>query len=289
MITPTTFLRLLAPADAEPLLHLTQRWGRFHWRVSPDDIATKLRTMPGVVAEDSVGLRGFLLFEPQVAGFGLIIGAGLRDSWSAEAYLNQILPAGETVARQHHLSALMHIGNARWLIQGLTARGFQIREWIMRFERSGVTPPPFIPQASYIRPATPADMPAILEVDRLTFGEVWHQLNLDFDNVFNKPYVLNVAQFQQQIVGYVWYESYHYHVHFTRLAVHPAYQGRGFGGELLQQAMLQVLAQGTKVLTVNTLTQNSRSRALYERFGFRYTNQRMPVLWKPLTTTAAHF
>ncbi|MCP3907878.1 MAG: GNAT family N-acetyltransferase, partial [Oceanicoccus sp.] len=42
------------------------------------------------------------------------------------------------------------------------------------------------------------------------------------------------------------------------------------------------LAGGVNLITLNTQENNHRSRALYERFGFVDTKQRIPVLWKDL-------
>ncbi|WP_366057784.1 GNAT family N-acetyltransferase [Oceanicoccus sp.] len=42
------------------------------------------------------------------------------------------------------------------------------------------------------------------------------------------------------------------------------------------------MAGGVNLITLNTQENNHRSRALYERFGFVDTKQRIPVLWKDL-------
>ncbi len=84
------------------------------------------------------------------------------------------------------------------------------------------------------------------------------------------------------MVAYEWCEIYKEHAHLTRLAVHPDYQGQGIGAQLLYQAITDALAAGANLMTLNTQENNRRSRALYERFGFVDTRQRIPVLWKDL-------
>jgi ribosomal-protein-alanine N-acetyltransferase len=70
--------------------------------------------------------------------------------------------------------------------------------------------------------------------------------------------------------------------HLTRLAVHPDYQGQGLGAQLLYRAITDALGRGCSLITLNTQENNYRSQALYQRFGFVYTRQRIPVLWKTL-------
>jgi ribosomal protein S18 acetylase RimI-like enzyme len=91
-----------------------------------------------------------------------------------------------------------------------------------------------------------------------------------------------VALVDNQIIAYEWCERHGQHAHLTRLAVHPDYQGRGIGAQLLYQAITDALARGANIITLNTQEHNYRSRALYERFGFVDTKKRMPVLWKDL-------
>ena len=66
------------------------------------------------------------------------------------------------------------------------------------------------------------------------------------------------------------------------LGVHPDYQGHGIGAQLLYQAIIDTLTRGVNLITLNTQENNYRSHALYKRFGFVQTDQRMPVLCKGL-------
>src|SRR6185295_4662645 len=111
---------------------------------------------------------------------------------------------------------------------------------------------------------------------------IWRKSVGNFNEALASADSFAVAELGGQIVGYEWYERYHKHAHLTRLAVHPAYQSRGIGTQLLHAAITDALANGVNMITLNTQEDNNRSRALYERFGFVYTQQRMPVLWKNL-------
>jgi ribosomal protein S18 acetylase RimI-like enzyme len=238
--------------------------------------------MPGFLAEDKGGLRGFIIMEPQRPYTALIIAAGLRDTWSVKPYLDLLLPEIEHVARLEQLPALAHIGNVAWLVDELLARGFKIHEWVLAFERHGVEPPPPAPTPAWIRSAHYTDLPAILALDGLAFNHIWRKSAGNFSEALANADSFALAEIDGQIVGYTWYERYNRHAHLTRLAVHPASQGRGIGAQLLHRAITDALSNGVNMITLNTQENNYRSRSLYERFGFVHTQQRMPVLWKDL-------
>ncbi len=126
------------------------------------------------------------------------------------------------------------------------------------------------------------DLPTLLTLDRLAFSHIWHKSFGNLSEALAKAASFAVALVDEQIVAYEWCEIYKEHAHLTRLAVHPDYQGHGIGAQLLYQAIIDALDEGADLITLNTQEENHRSRALYERFGFVDTKQRMPVLWKDL-------
>lgn len=256
---------------------------RVHIRLSPLELSAKIGTMPGFVVEDKAGLRGFMIVEPQHPHAALIMAAGLQDTWNVKPYLELLLPKVEQIARYEGLSALVHIGNGAWLTRGLWDYGFETREWILAFERFDENPPAKVAEPTTLRPAHYNDLGAILLLDTLAFDRVWRKSVGNFSEALANAELFIVAELDGQIVGYEWCEIYQRHAHLTRLAVHPHYQGRGIGSQLLYRAIIDALDKGVDLITLNTQENNQRSRLLYERFGFRYTKQRLPVLYKDLT------
>ncbi len=278
----STRVRLIAQIDIRNILRMVNSAWRVYLGVPLLDLEVKLKAMPGFLVEDRVGLRGFMIIEPQDHNVALLIAAGLRDTWGVRPYLDLLLPEIERAIRAKDLSTLAYIGNAVWLIDELKHRGFETREWIVAFERSGVKQPPPPPTPAAIRIAHLKDLQALLALDLLAFGHLWRQSvsNLRWALVNAASFVL--AEIEGQIVGYSWCEVDGRHAHLTRLAVHPNYQARGIGAQLLHRAITDVLAGGSNWITLNTQENNNRSRSLYRRFGFVDTGQRMPVLWKDL-------
>jgi ribosomal protein S18 acetylase RimI-like enzyme len=278
----TNRVRTIAPGDVRHVLRMIDTAWRIHVRMPPTELGVKMSRMPGVITEDRAGVRGFMVVEPQRPYAALIIAAGLRDTWSVEPYLDSVLPEIERVARAERLPALAHIGNVAWLIDELQERGFKVREWILAFERFGQDPPPQTPTPAWVRPAHYNDVPTIMALDGLAFNHIWRKSAGNFSEALASADSFALAEIDGEIVGYTWYERYNRHAHLTRLAVHPGYQGRGIGAQLLHYAITDALSAGVNMITLNTQENNERSRTLYERFGFVHTQQRMPVLWKEL-------
>jgi ribosomal-protein-alanine N-acetyltransferase len=248
--------------------------------MSPIELSRRLRRLPGFLAEDRVGLRGFIIIEPLTSGIGLLVAAGLRDTWGITPFLDLLLPSIIQVAQDNQLSALVFIGNTTWLLDELKGRGFFIREWLVGFERQGTHIPDAPAQAcADLRPVHFSDLPALLELDDLAFEHIWHKSASSFNEAMARAASFTVAVAEGRIVAYQWCELYDKHAHLTRLAVHPEFQGRGIGAQLLYQAIADAINLGADLITLNTQETNQRSQLLYERYGFVNTRQRMPVLW----------
>ena len=275
-----TIVRPIKGADSADILKLVDSARRVHLRLSPDNLKARLGLTPGFLAEDPVGLRGFMLVEPQQAGTAIILAAALRDTWGVRAYLDYVLPEIERTATANGAPSITHIGYDTWLADGLGECGFEICEWIVNFERFGSWPQAIVAMPALARTAHIHDLPAILALDNLVFDQLWRKTESNFSEALARAVSFVVAEMDGQIVGYEWCEIYRKHAHLARLAVHPHYQGRGIGAQLLYQAIVDSLSRNVNLITLNTQEHNERSHALYQRFGFVQTNQRVPVLCK---------
>ena len=59
--------------------------------------------------------------------------------------------------------------------------------------------------------------------------------------------------------------------HLDRLAVDPAWHGRGYGAAMLAWALGRMAAAGVTRVTLSTQETNEQSQRLYRGFGFRQT------------------
>jgi ribosomal-protein-alanine N-acetyltransferase len=246
-------------------------------------LTKKVEAGPSLLAEARVGLRGFMMIEPLRPDVGLIIAAGLRDTWSVRPYLDLLLPQVQQVAVESSLGTMVCIGNAPWLTEELWSRGFETSEWLSAFERVGSEPPPKpAKRPAAIRTAHKDDLSTIMALDRLAFDRIWHKSIRNLNEALARASSFTVASLDGRIVAYEWCEIYGQQAHLTRLAVHPDYQGRGIGTQLLYQAIVDAIEAGAELISLNTQEDNHRSRALYRRYGFVDTKRRMPVLCKEL-------
>lgn len=278
-----TTVRPIKSSDIGDILRLIEMAWRIYLRLSPAELRTRLNDLHGFLAEDRVGLRGFLVIEPYQPDTVLIVAAGLRDTWSVEPYLDLLLPEIERAALSTHSTAIMHVGSFTWLVEGLRRRGFETHDWIVIYERSGQSPPPQPDQnPAQICTAHTSDLEALTRLDNLTFDYIWHMSTRHLREALANAVSFAVAVVDNQIVGYEWSDMYHQHAHLTRLAVHPDFQGQGIGRQLVYRAIVDALAAGANLITLNTPEHNQRSQALYQRFGFVSTGERLPVLKKRL-------
>ncbi|MDM8521696.1 GNAT family N-acetyltransferase [Anaerolineales bacterium HSG6] len=279
-LTPRLVVRPIEQRDTTTIMHWVNKWRRVHWCISPAEVEKKVAIQPGFLAEDSSGLRGFMLTEFQPAGHLLIIGVALRDTWSIRAYLRHLLPPLEKLMQTESATGIMHIGGTDWFVNGVVEYGFTSKGWIVNLERhSEVSLPPFTLPVAHIRPATKADVSAIHEIDCLTFDVMWHKARPYFEDALSPPHNLLTAVLNRRVVGYIWSERYQNRVHITRLVVHPDYQGRQIGQQLLHYMLTSMLANGATRFSTNTLTDNQAALKLYQQFKFDYTELNLPILW----------
>ncbi|WP_310394455.1 GNAT family N-acetyltransferase [Hymenobacter sp.] len=65
-----------------------------------------------------------------------------------------------------------------------------------------------------------------------------------------------------------------------RLAVDPGAQGKGVALALLEQAEKQALAQGLRVLRVDTNSENAATQRLFPKLGYRFAGE-IPLAFRP--------
>jgi len=282
---PAVTVRPFTQADADHLLQFIATGWQVSLRISPLELKTSFRTMFGFVAEDDRGGRGFAVLDPRPPELAVIVAAGLVDTWPVKLFLDLLLPAIETETRRRSLTSLVYVGSAWWLIEELRPRKFETMEWIVILERTTAEPPPPPPAPAKISALHSSDIGNLIRLDALAFDHIWHKSTNNFAEAIAQGHLLYGAELDGRLVGYAWCEIHPRHAHLNRLAVRPDYQGRGIGAQLLHWTITETLARGVAKITLNTQELNHRSIALYQRFGFAVTNQRMPVLIKPLTAS----
>lgn len=132
-----------------------------------------------------------------------------------------------------------------------------------------------------IRPAHPDDDAALLAIDFATWTQLVSPTPVPtppdrpaFFSEKRQPELYQVAELDGVVSGYVDLHQdipipSHAHVRqIGGLAVAPAAQGKGVGGQLLEAAVNVARQQGATKVTLRVLGHNTGARRLYERRGF---------------------
>jgi len=130
-----------------------------------------------------------------------------------------------------------------------------------------------------VRPATSADLPAVLTTDRAAFDPLWWHSLGSLERILHDVVHFVVAEVDGRIAGHAFSDLYGRQGHLVRLAVHPDSQGRGIGTRLLAESLEYLMAKCSAwPLTLNTQTNNYTSQSLYRRFGYVPTGDSTTVM-----------
>ena len=126
------------------------------------------------------------------------------------------------------------------------------------------------------------DVAELVRVDRAAFDPVWQQNEEMMALSLRRSDMFVAAERGGRIVGYACGTGRGNHGHISRLAVTPDVQGQGVGSRLLKESLVRLRGERVEYVTLNTQEDNSRSRRLYERFGFRLAHLDLRVLLRPV-------
>lgn len=122
------------------------------------------------------------------------------------------------------------------------------------------------------------DLPAVMEIDRLSFSLPWPERSFRFELTGNDASHLLVAEMpvggEARIAGFLGYWLLVDEMHISTLAVHPEMRGRGIGELLLQAGLEQAWIQGADMSTLEVRPSNRAAIALYSKYGFELVGRR---------------
>ncbi|MCU0561610.1 MAG: ribosomal protein S18-alanine N-acetyltransferase [Desulfobacterales bacterium] len=120
----------------------------------------------------------------------------------------------------------------------------------------------------------PADLEAVLEIERLSFACPWGRLSVEGE--------LSGPGAQQLVIrppgsgavaAYIFFRRIADEVHIFRIAVAPAWRRRGMGAQLVD-ACLQAAGSGARAALLEMRPSNAEAMALYRSFGFQVVGSR---------------
>jgi ribosomal-protein-alanine N-acetyltransferase len=131
-----------------------------------------------------------------------------------------------------------------------------------------------------LRPAREADIEAVLEIERASFGDPWNR-GAFADLVDDRRVAFLIADIGGEVCGYVvaWFVLDEGEI--GNLAVARDARRRGIGARLLDGAIAAVRASDVDTLYLEVRDSNAAARALYASRGFVEVGRRRDYYRKP--------
>lgn len=224
------------------------------------DIEARPATLPAA-APDRLFVRGLVV----------------RHGSSPSAALGDLLGLLHGASQPRLLIA--HSGFS-WYNRSLTAAGFAAVERVhfLELDKAPQRLRALHTDAALVtlRPGAFADLDALAALDAAAFSPLWH-----FPAAALRPLTLQgrlqTAWHGDELVGYGLMTFNGALAHVARLAVHPQWQGRGIGRQLMFDTLAAAVAAGCRTVVLNTQVDNQPAQRLYRSLGFRATGEEFTV------------
>lgn len=116
----------------------------------------------------------------------------------------------------------------------------------------------------------PRDLPEVMEIERLSFSNPWHETTFQGE-LQNAPISFPVVAERVsdgRVLGYIIYWKIRDDVQINNIAIHPDARRLGVGEALLRHALDHVRAEGASFVSLEVRVTNAAARRLYEKLGF---------------------
>ena len=125
-----------------------------------------------------------------------------------------------------------------------------------------------------IRKMTLEDIPAVVQLDQVSFSLPWPERSFRFEVTDNPASRCWVAEIDRRIAGMVVAWLFVNEVHIATIATHPDFRRLGIGSRLLSHTLLQALEEGARSSFLEVRESNLAAQELYRKFGYEETGRR---------------
>lgn len=130
------------------------------------------------------------------------------------------------------------------------------------------------PGTARVREMASGDLPRVLEIEKLCFGERW-SLTAFQGELANKASTYFILEDDAgETIGYAGYWLILEESHITTIAVEPGHQGTGLGELLLLTLIEHASTHGAKWITLEVRASNTVAQNLYAKYGFTSLGRR---------------
>ena len=125
-----------------------------------------------------------------------------------------------------------------------------------------------------IRKMTLEDIPAVVQLDQVSFSLPWPERSFRFEVTDNPASRCWVAEIDRRIAGMVVAWLFVNEVHIATIATHPDFRRMGIGSRLLSHTLLHALEEGARSSFLEVRESNLAAREMYRKFGYEEEGRR---------------
>jgi [ribosomal protein S18]-alanine N-acetyltransferase len=126
-----------------------------------------------------------------------------------------------------------------------------------------------------VRRMTAADVPAVSQIDHLSFSLPWPEHSFQYEvseNHVSRCWVAEAdgSRIAAMIVSWIIVDE----MHIATIATHPDFRRQGIGERILRDALVDARQLGARLAFLEVRESNAAAQAMYLKFGFRATGKR---------------
>ena len=119
-----------------------------------------------------------------------------------------------------------------------------------------------------IRRMVEADVPAVHEIDHLSFSLPWPERSFHFELTGNPNSRCWVGEIEGRVVTMLVIWMILNEAHIATIATHPDFRHQGFGRQLLVHGLKQAMAEGAVRSFLEVREGNLSAQSMYRQMGF---------------------
>ena len=125
-----------------------------------------------------------------------------------------------------------------------------------------------------IRTMTVDDVPAVVELDQISFSLPWPERSFRFEVTDNPASRCWVAEVDARLAGMIVAWSFADEVHIATIATHPDFRRQGIAYILLSHVLKQALLEGAISSFLEVREGNLAAQEMYRKFGYQVSGRR---------------
>jgi ribosomal protein S18 acetylase RimI-like enzyme len=268
--------------------------------VADEDMETIIARGGTILAAEREAIWGVLMVDPEVRPATLPLYAPARAQiralamrhgpWMDKGVTDLVQGLQRLLPDNLRPLMLSTYATDAWLQNGVARAGFAHADTVVYYRLNLPRPgshaaavrsdgaKPAAKGPAQLHAATLNDSQQLAEMDADIFDPLWHFGASEIVEMLVRGRI-QIATIGGEMAGYAaLLTGQRREAHLARLGVHPRFQRRGLGRQLLGEAVDYAQAEGFSTVALNTQASNLRSQALYTNFGFVPSGIEMPVM-----------